>query len=212
LPDHPDITFKLDKPEGVLTLWADSPYGRIIIYSDKFGDGGIFRDRTGRPIARVLPDGTLFIAPDWLPDRTSNEPNLCPDPELDRPGARPKDLDYQYYMAQRLNPDAPTPYGFGIALLNPTDGRYVVFDDCEQVTGAMIDYKGTGYQAMMEKKSDYPWKGVVERALRQAERQLGAARGREVRWYFAEKPVADFFREQFKNKLWNITVIWAPLP
>jgi hypothetical protein len=45
----------------------------------------------------------------------------------------------------------------------------------------------------------------------QMQRQSEAAIGRLVEWYFAEKPVADFFRDYAENnQLLNVLVLHTP--
>jgi hypothetical protein len=216
LPGHSDVTFKLDKPEGALTLWqGDRSAGHVIFQGNPDRDG-IFRDVDGNPIARQLPDGTLLIDLGALPkqkpssDNQADEPKICPAPQPDRPGPKPKDIAYQHYIAQILNPEAPTPPGFGVVLFNPVTGRYVYFDDCHHPTGVMVDAKGTGYERLMQ----WPavWKGVMEDIDDQAKRQVQAAAGRPIIWFVAEKRAADTFRDYLKEKGFPITVIWVEAP
>jgi hypothetical protein len=217
LPGHPDITFKFDKQAGVLRLWRDGQSPDDTIFEGHFDKDGVFRDAAGNPIARQLPDGTLFIDPNALPkidSRSANDddqPRLCPAPTKDQPGADDKDRAYQDYISRFVNGVA-LPKGFAVSLFNPVEGNEVHFDDCQRSTGVMIEAKGTGYQAMMEKKSEYPWKGVVEKLLDQANRQLEAAGPRPVVWFVAEKKVADFIRDLFEKNDLKITVMWAPPP
>jgi len=214
LPDRPDISFKYDVPAGLLTLWEDTPYGRIIIYQDNFGIGGIFRDRLGRPIARILPDGTLLIAPDNLPELNPNpnDPKLCPDPTKDQPGAREKDRAYQDYISTRVNGQA-LPQGLTVMLFNPVTGKWIHFDDCDLRTGTMLEMKGTGYQALKDKSKKVWDDFIVPKMWKQAIDQIQAAGGRPIRWYFAENGIAGYFRDLFREGgLKKISVIWAPLP
>ena len=44
-------------------------------------------------------------------------------------------------MRPLVNPGMPTPLGLGYYLPNPSTGEAVEFDDCQQTTGTMIDYK-----------------------------------------------------------------------
>jgi len=217
LPGHPDITFKFDKQAGVLRLWRDGQSAGDIIFEGHPDKDGVFRDAAGNPIARALPDGTLFVDPDALPKidgrsgNDDNQPRLCPAPTKDQPGADDKDRAYQDYISRLVNGVA-LPKGFAVSLFNPVEGKDVHFDDCQRSTGVMIEAKGTGYQAMMEKKSEYPWAGVEEKLLKQANSQLQAAGARPVVWFVAEKQVANFIRDLFKEENLKITVIWAPPP
>jgi len=65
---------------------------------------------------------------------------------------------------------------------------------------------------MLLKESDMPWRGVQDKFLGQATDQLGAAAGRSVEWYIAEKPVADYVRFLFALKDIPITVHYVPMP
>jgi hypothetical protein len=94
---------------------------------------------------------------------------------------------------------------------NPETGKYVYFDDCRQSDGALIDAKNT-YLHLLEEDGLYPWKGVEDKMIRQAERQLQAAQGKRIEWYFAEKEVADHMRDVFSKKGLNINVFWLPPP
>ena len=47
-------------------------------------------------------------------------------------------------MRPLVNPGMPTPLGFGYYLPNLSTGKAVEFDDCQQTTGRMIDYKDRG--------------------------------------------------------------------
>jgi hypothetical protein len=194
---------------------------------------GFFRDSDDDIIGRSLPGGGILIDPDALPGYRSgiaaqtapsavasaqtstdseNEPQLCPDPSTDHAGARPKDMAYQQYVSMLVNGRAHGP-GLAMALLNPVSGSYVYFDDCRLSDGTMIDAKGTGYADMLLYDSTgYPWKGIQEGFLAQADRQIQAAGSRPIEWHFAEQSVANSVGQFFAGRGIRITVIWTPLP
>jgi hypothetical protein len=100
-------------------------------------------------------------------------------------------------MKRWLNPEMPTPSGFGMALTGPT-GAYI-FDDCRQTNGDMVDYKGPGYAGLVAASARYPkakW-GYAEKWLDQSASQVAAAGPRQVVWYFAEAAAADAARRLF---------------
>jgi hypothetical protein len=206
-PPRAGINLTLTQDDGIGGHWKLTDARR--------GSDDLFRDGDGKPIARVLPDGSILIEPAALPSGksdTEDEPKLCPRPGPDHPGARPKDIAYQQYISMLVN-GQPLGAGLAIRLRNPFTGRYVHFDDCRLADGTMIEAKGTGYADLLARGMDRkPWSGVVERLLRQADRQLKAAGARPVEWYFAEKPVADYMRRSFLENDLRITVFHRPMP
>lgn len=230
VPGNADVSFQFDRGEGVLTL-SRSDNGSVL-FSGRYGADGIFRDNNGNAFGRVV-DGAVVLDPDALPgyasstqpaqsrasaqaqtDTDRNEPKLCPDPGPDRPGSgRSADaVAYQAYVSTLVNPDLPTPPGMAIALYSSSRGNDVYFDDCRHTDGVMIEAKGPGFLRMLLKESDMPWRGVQDKFLGQATDQLGAAAGRSVEWYIAEKPVADYVRFLFALKDIPITVHYVPMP
>jgi hypothetical protein len=82
----------------------------------------------------------------------------------------------------------PTPLGFGYYLMNPSAGKPVEFDDCQQMTGIMMDYKDRYWKLL----SDPDTQGFTIRKLwKQALDQVQTAGERTIRWYFSEKQSAD---------------------
>ena len=228
VPGRPDLTFKYDDGEGVLRLFRDTEQGRGLLLTARPDADGIFRDDQGNAIGRKIPDAVV-IDPDTLPrTRTSpnvddNEPKVCPDPTRDKNRGQfaedgsidPAKIDdaarYQTYISNLVNPINPLPMGMAVKLLNPITGNNVYYDDCRRTTGTMVEAK-SGYLEMMEKKNPIPWLGAVEYMRDQARRQVQAAGGRDIEWYFSEKKVADFMRTQLANDNRPIRVIYAPAP
>lgn len=44
-------------------------------------------------------------------------------------------------MRPLVNPGVPTPLGWGYYLMDPSARKAVEFDDCQQESGDMVDYK-----------------------------------------------------------------------
>ena len=141
-----------------------------------------------------------------------SEPKLCPDSSPDKPGARPKDIIYQDYVAMVVNGET-LPDGFAVALWNPEANKLVHFDNCRLTDGTMIEAKGA-YLHLMTRRgvNKQPWLGAEWDMIGQATRQVQAAGGRPIEWHFAEKPVADYMRIRFAERGFPITVIWTPMP
>jgi hypothetical protein len=115
-------------------------------------------------------------------------------------------------MRPLVNPFMPTPLGSAYYLPNPSTGEAVEFDDCEQKTGTMVDYKDK-YWDMLRKPRISEF--VMDDLLAQALRQMSAAGQRPIRWYFAEKEAADFVRVQFyfdKRIRDRIDIEYGPFP
>jgi hypothetical protein len=94
-------------------------------------------------------------------------------------------------MRSIVNPFMPTPLGWGYKLFDLRSGKAVEFDDCEQKTGTMIDYKDQYWEILTKPGiSNY----VIAELMNQALRQINAAGPRRIRWYFAEEQAANYVR------------------
>jgi hypothetical protein len=105
----------------------------------------LFLDQRGRVVGRVLPSGSVAIDPAAIfPDLIKDdEPKLCPAPGPDRPGGSEKGRDYEDYVKKFINPENPTPRGWGFQLPNLKQGGALVYhDDCQHSTGMMAEIKG----------------------------------------------------------------------
>ena len=138
---------------------------------------------------------------------------MCPEPSADRGGGKSADaIAYQNYIGTLVN-GAPLPPGMGVSLINPVTGAPVVFDHCIQSTGTMVEAKGPGYEAMLDKgATEFPWLGVQAGLIAQTNRQTQAAQGRAIEWHFAEQNVADYTRQLFRdNGFGHIIVLYSPM-
>lgn len=240
LPGRPDVSYEYDRDTDTLRL-AESQYD-VPLYSGQPGNDGVFRDQDGKAFGRLV-DGSIVLDADEAPIYASigaagaqsraqaqaraladTNPKLCPDPSPDRKGARVKDWFYQAYIGELVNPGRP-PLPLGIAIRLPKAGLdhdpdpsnvfdWVHFDDCRLADGTMIEVKGTGYLAMLQKgEQSYPWVGVRDQLIKQAQSQIDAARGRPIEWYVAEPEFAGYLHRLFFFRKFNgITVIEAPPP
>jgi hypothetical protein len=217
VPGRPDLRFKYDSGAGSLTIFRDGD-GKSLGFTAKPGPDGVYRDEEGRAFARQLDGELILLDPNALPgagtgsSTRDNQPKLCPDPGDDKKGPREKDIAYQGYVSSLVNPQSPLSPGLGVQLWNPVSGKEVYFDECRQSDGVMIEAKGTGYLEMLLKPSYYPWMGAENDMIDQARRQLEAAQGRPVEWYFAEDIVAEYMRDVFRRKNMPIIVKFAPPP
>jgi hypothetical protein len=200
VPELPGLSYVWNRDEATLHLTYQGK-GSTRVINASLGLDDVFRDAKGRAVARVLPNDSLAVDPAAIsPDLVSDdEPKLCPIPVKDKPGRGEEkgktDKDYEDQVKRLVNPDNPTPRGFGVVLLNPVTGNAVTYDDCERSTGTMIEAKGPGYAGLFRSgikdlKAKREW-------LDQSEREVQASGGRDLRWYIAEPAAADFARQLF---------------
>lgn len=225
----PGVSYRYDRDTGILQVTSRAGDAANIVTTAHIGVDGRFRDGSGNPIGRALPGGSVIIDPAALPGYASaaavapgsraaaqaqtdaaDEPKLCPDPTPDHPGAREKDIAYQQYISTLINGRALSA-GLAVKLVNPATGNDVFFDDCRDVDGTMIEAKGTGYAKMLANGPDsFPWLGVEQKMLKQADRQLQAAGSHTIEWYFAEPEIAEYMREKFFQNDFNIHIYYVP--
>lgn len=173
--------------------------------------GNKFIGPQGQVVGTVLPGDHVSIDSDALPGRpTNDEPKLCPRPEKDR-RTNDKGLAYEAYMRPIVNPGMPTPLGFAYYLPNLSTGKAVEFDDCQQTTGRMIDYKDR-YWKMLSDLGIQQF--LIAQLWKQAEEQVAAAGDRPIRWYFSEEKAADYIRDLFSGDpiRGRIEIVHVPMP
>jgi hypothetical protein len=189
-PDETAIRFRYTTAEGEPRTFTTSP-----------DPDGNYRDPNGNVIARWVKTAgklALVISAAALVGYDTKRPNLCPEPKPDRPGARPKDQDFEDRMKAVVNPGAPTPRGVAYAFFNPQSGKFVVIDDCQRSTGIPFEYKGTGYGDNMV-RNNLPGDGMKNQMMGQALSQAQATRGRPLVWVFAENDAAESAKAMFKS-------------
>ena len=232
VPGESGLNFEINHDEGTLRI---TRAGRTVAAA-RLGAGGLYRDETGRPIARAVGD-RVVIDPDALhaaikakeSDETDvktgteastearrEEPKLCPAPVDDQAGGRKEfDIQYQQFVRDIVNPQRrpqlPPELAFGLP--DPATGRLVKFDDCRESDGAMIEAKGH-YEEMMRPDWEKGVDILTYKWTKQAKSQAAASGGREIEWYFHEQAAADLARRifQINPNLNRITVRFQPDP
>ncbi len=173
-------------------------------------NGALLMTEQGQFAGAVLADGSVAIdlhlaAPEVL---KSDEPRLCPIPSKDKPGqgSDSRSRDYENQMKHIMNPEQPTPDGFGMALLNPVTGNWVIFDDCHLKTGIMLEYKDRYERLITNVKGAET--SVTNRFSDQSLRDVQAAKGRPVIWVFSEEGAAMFAKKLFETEREGRERIW----
>jgi hypothetical protein len=196
--DLPGARYAWNRDESTLHLTYDNPDGGRSTFSAQLEDD-VFRDEQDQIIGRALPDGTIAIdtaavSADLAQD---DQPKLCPAPGPDRPGGSERGRDYEDYVKSVVNPDNPTPRGWGYQLPNPEQNNApVYYDDCQQSTGMMVEAKGeyAGVLAFQPGNDS-----IAADWLDQSAAQIAAAGGRAIRWYFAEPDTEAFAKKLFES-------------
>lgn len=198
VPELPGFHYDWNRDETRLRLTYAGPNGLHDINATLESDGQ-FRDGD-KVVARLLPDGTLAIDPAEVSSDLADKdgPNLCPKPEPDKYGRGEvrgaKDKDYEDQIKLLVNPDNPTPRGYGYKFWDPVDNKWVYIDDCQHRTGIPVEvkseYEGLRSFQRGDQQVTYDW-------LDQSRRQLNATEGFPLVWVFALKSDHDFARELF---------------
>jgi hypothetical protein len=145
-------------------------------------------------------------------EASPESPQLCPDPGPDVPhGASARAIAYQAQISALNNPERPLSSGMAVSLSDPATGKRVVFDDCRESDGAMIEAKGPGYARLL--RSQYFSDQVLPYRWRtQAAKQISASSGRGLDWFFAEDAAAARAKEIFGkiSALQKINVMNVP--
>jgi hypothetical protein len=220
IPGEPDLHYSFDEPAGALRLYREDENGRQTVGAAIMRPDGIFVDsKTGEPVARLVNGALVFDADSLAGDapvsravNETDEPKLCPAPAPHRPhGASERAIAYQAQISRLNNPQRPLPPGMAVSLNNPETGKDVVFDDCRESDGTMIEAKGPGYADMLR---DPFFSQVVmpEEWADQADRQIAAAGPRDIEWYFAEPEAAASAGKIFEDskKLRKIKIFIVP--
>jgi hypothetical protein len=211
VPGLSGLRYGWNRDERSLQFTYDSGDGKQRTFSAQLEDD-VFRDEHGHVVGRVLSDGTIAIDTAAVSGdlQDDDEPRLCPAPGKDKDGSE-RGRDYEDHVKREVNPDNPTPRGMGYQLINPETGKLVFYDDCQQKTGIMVEAKGEGYAGVLS--FDKGKENLKKEWLAQSARQIAAAGGRPIRWYFAEPEAAAFARKIFegaKGGRENIKIIDLP--
>jgi hypothetical protein len=200
-----------DRDEAQLHITYETADGQQSTFTAQ-RKGQVFLGPQGQVVGRILPDDNVIVDADALPGRPANdnEPKLCPLPQPDK-RTNDKGLAYEAFMRPLVNPGMPTPLGWGYYLMDRSTAKAVEFDDCQQTTGVMIDYKDRYWRML----SDLGLQSfIIQRFWNQAADQVQAAGSRPIRWYFSEKQAADYVRELFRGDPVRgyIDIVYVPMP
>jgi hypothetical protein len=206
------LRYDWNRDERLLHFTYDGPDGSGRSFTAELQDD-VFRDKGGRVVGRALPGGSVVIDPAAISADLvdEDEPKLCPMPGPDKFGGKERAKDYEDYVKSIVNPENPTPRGWGFQLPNPAaSGALVFFDDCQHSTGKMVEAKGPGYAKLLT----FAQESLTEDFTDQAMRQIAAAGDRPITWYFAEPEAAAFARELFSERKFGgrINVVFLPWP
>ncbi|MEW6436925.1 MAG: hypothetical protein AB1508_07120 [Pseudomonadota bacterium] len=213
IPGDSGLRYSLDNDEGVLHF-LDAHSGAEVAAARRGRDGIFFETETGIPVARMVGGSVVFDAAilaneaedsraqsgtKTSADTNTNTPQLCPDPGPDVPhGASPRSIAYQAHVSAMNNPQRPLPPGLAVSLIDTKTGKRVVFDDCRESDGVMIEAKGPGFARLL--RYAFFSKEILPRRWRnQADRQVSAAGERQIEWFFAEPEAAEKAEEIFRD-------------
>ncbi|MGH6794339.1 MAG: hypothetical protein ACREDH_03875, partial [Methylocella sp.] len=218
VPGDPGLGYAINQDENTLRLTQD---GEVAAVAQRGQDGIFYEVETGTPIAREVGGSIVFdvatLASAMPPHETSQasdragdaaaqaeaeeeSPKLCPDPGPDVPhGASDRAKLYQAQISALNNPQRPLPPGVAVSLTNPVTGEPVVFDDCRESDGTMIEAKGPGLAYLLQYPSIAA--NVVNDWVKQTGDQLDASGGRAIAWHFAEEAAAEKAREIFDDNV-----------
>jgi hypothetical protein len=239
VPGRPDLRYSWNGDETELDIQEVSD-GKVVMRA-ALGPDGKFRNGSNA-VARETRSGVLFDPEElpsgqprsWPPANDNEDPKVCPEPPVpDKPGLAGPGGDnaraYEMFVRMKINPSQPTPQGLTYVLLNPDKpGWAVFFDECQKkpgaynedgtfnVPGSIIDAK-FGYGAKVDEKRRFGLairESLTKKWFVQGMRQIRAARGRQVIWYFSDQSALDFARQLFaENKdLARIRLEYLPMP
>ena len=200
-PDESRVLFRFRGTDGKLQTVAASP-----------GPDGNYRGPDGKVIARALKAAGkigLVVSTGELLGFDHDDPKLCPKPVQENHGVRGR--IYEDFNKIEFNPGNPTPSGFGYRLRGPGIKPNPTYDDCQQLTGALADYKGPMYAKLLFGNENVS-KSVLKKMQKQADDEDTAKGARSLTWRFEEKAAADFMRDYFHIHNPDIDVEWRAMP
>ncbi len=198
VPEIPGLRYAWNSDEATLRLTYSGLNGSRDVNAI-LGPDNLFHDGD-KTVARLLPDGTLVIDPAEVSSDLADKdgPNLCPKPEVDKAGRGEllgaKDKDYEDQIKQLVNPDNPTPRGYGYKFWDPQGENWVFIDDCQHRTGARVEIKSE-YDGLLS--FDRGEDNIRRDWLDQSARQLNVSVGFSLLWIFAQKNSRDYARNLF---------------
>ncbi len=149
VPGRPDVHYIWDPDARSLVIVRQPGDGPGWFVDARLGPNGKLRDPNGHIVGHLVGD-EIAIDPAALPapgqpgpGSQKDQPEICPEPPgLDKPGmvgARgERSRAYANFMKQQINPERPTPPGYGYQLPNPMKGGKIVnYDDCHHPSGTM---------------------------------------------------------------------------
>lgn len=203
VPELRGLHFSWKRDETRLLLTYEGEHGIRRVTATLGADRQFRDDDTKQVVATLLPDETLAIDPGAVSNDLADKdgPNLCPKPEKDKEGrvgpVGESDKDYEDQIKRLVNPDNPTPRGYGYNFFNPVTGRPVFIDDCQHKSGNPFEMK-RGYLGLLSFPAGR--QSLQTDWLDQSERQLNATQGRQLFWIMSKQDSADFARSIFNNK------------
>jgi hypothetical protein len=199
-PDVTEVIFHYTTADGIRREWKARP-----------GPGvGTLAGPDGRVIARrvrVARTAELIIDTAALLGNENDEGRLCPAPKAENHGVRGR--EYEDFMKPQFNRGNPTPSGMGYAFTDPKNGKAVVFDDCQQRTGRLAEYKGLTYARLT--RLPFWERSTLRKLLQQADRQDRARQGRPLTWYVNDYELYTFLEPLFEKIHPGISVVWKPM-
>jgi hypothetical protein len=215
VPGNPDLYWTED--EGLFTITRESD-GKVVLQATRDANGN-FRVKQSRAVGRLLNEHSR-VDPATLPpedprsSQRRDEPHVCPEPPLPDPQGTGRAKAYADFMKTLVN-QPPTPPELGYWLTNPWDnGQVVKYDDCEQKSGTMIEFKAACY--VRQFNSEPNLMNITNKWLDQATRQIEASGGRPIRWYFAEERALEYARTLFHSTKYGILnrieLVYMPMP
>ena len=117
----PGLHYAWDRDESLLHLTYNDADGRQRTFTAALDDE-VFRDSTERIVGRILPNGGVAIDTAAVSANLAqeDEPKLCPAPGPDKAGGSERGRDYEDYVKTFINPENPTPRGWGFSFRTQT--------------------------------------------------------------------------------------------
>jgi hypothetical protein len=120
---------------------------------------------------------------------------------------KPERMPAESQRYQSLVTGAPEGWVYRVRT-GPGPKDFVDFDGFKD--GVLLEVKGPGYRELLQRMEGQEWFLGVEEMLKQAKRQVQAAKGTPIQWHFAEREVAESIRALFREeRLGGIKVVYT---